>query len=202
MRLYDKLTREELFNSKIDIERSFVNDDNKEEFWKIYSLYNNRRHKENYNRQSFENLIKENRFNYGIVTVRRNDEIIAYTGLCDFHNWIIFTRMAYLKYAVYPFLSGYLVPYVIEIAKKDNKNGIAITFNKDTHYFVDVLRNNFAHHYSDDRHMHLTDHEIYINTQKNRWTVLDYTVKYRNTEQFVAYIPFNTSLELPFEKWQ
>lgn len=201
MKLFDKLSREELFSSKIKIEHIHINENNREYFWNIFSLYNSKRHYDNYTRQSYENLIKENRFNYGAVVVYRNDEIIAYTGLCDYNNWIIFTRMAYIKYTMYPFLSGYLVPYVVECAKNDQKYGVIMTLNKDKSYFLDIVKNNFSHHNNSKRHSEFLDHEIYEKAKKNNWVVLDHTVNYRNTEQFVAYIPFNNELP-PFERWE
>jgi hypothetical protein len=198
------LSREELFNSVFKTEYFSVTGTNVERLWKFFSEYNFRRYNENYSRESFDMLINENRFNYGAMVLYRNAEVVAVTGLTDFNNWVIFTRLVIYKYMKHPLLTAYLVPDLIKKAKSDGKYGLAATFNLGNASMKSALKpDRFSRVVPKKHNINILDHEMFAlsNEVIKNMIHLDYTVKYRNTEQSVVYYPFNGA-KPPFEHFK
>jgi hypothetical protein len=199
----EKLSREELFNSVFRTEHFVVEGDNVERLWELYSIYNQRRYKENYSKESYDTLIKENRFNYGAMILYRNDEVVAVTGLSDYKNWIIFTRLVIYKYTRHPLMTAYLIPDLVKKAMSDGKDGLIATFNAGNMVIKNELAPDRFSRFSNRKHnLDILDHEMFQLANKVTGSMihLDYTVNYKNTEQLIVYYPFNDSIP-PFEPY-
>lgn len=200
----ENIDRQILFSGVIETEYFKVENKNIDKLWKLFQLYNSRRALENYNKNSFDKLIAENRFSYGAAVTTLNGDPICFCGLHKHHNWVVITRLVMLKYFYVPIVSGYMLPYLLNIIKNDNLEGIVATFNTYNARILDTLIvDNRKSRYEDmDRHKHIVDHEVYTLAEETGklFKRLSHTVNYNFVEQLVAYIPLNNS-EPPFERY-
>jgi len=208
---FEVIDRDFLFNSNISINHYLLNNDaNLAKAQETFLSYNQKRLRKNYSIASFENLVKENRFSYGIVELYVGNILQSFSGLCDYNNWIIFTRFISFKYFRIPFASAYLVPFVLEKAKNDDKEGLVFTFGKENTILKHGLNNENYFKYEKNfrkniliEQKHISDHDLFVKSVQtcNLMKTLPYTVNYRYTEQHVVYIPIKNSTP-PFEKYK
>lgn len=183
-----------------DIKTEFfkVEDTGVNRLWQLFQLYNSEKALENYNKETFDSLVNQNRFFYGAVVTTINDDPIVFSGLGKYDNWVILTRLVILKYISFPFTAGHLFPKIIDIAKENKTDGVITTFNSyNQRMFHRITNPNIGGKYI--RHVDssaVLNHDIIksaINTC-SLFQKIDYTVNYQYTEQYVAYIPFKDTI--------
>lgn len=204
----ENISTEYLLNVEYKVDHFLVNDEGIERLWKLYCLYNEtqyKRAKDNYTKESFDYLVSEGRFALGAMTLHVNNELIYFCGLAEYNGWMLITRAAFIKYFKFPFTTAYLMPEMIKYAKSIGKKGIISTFNSYNKLIFDRLTDNRLERFKSKSHnSNFSEHHIFTKANEigEMFKTLDYTVNYKNTEQYVAYIPFLDN-EIPvFEKYE
>lgn len=177
------------------------NENNKNKLWRLFQLYNGKRVKDNYSKESFDNLLRENRFSHGVICLKFNDnDIIFFCGLSLYREWLVITRyVTFYPFKSIPFASAIMIPYLIKKCQSENIKGIVYTFNDYLKIVYDFYRdqeNNSINITKFNRYKILlsnpeyTDHYIFNKAFEidNLYKTLDYPVNYKNTKQWVVYI--------------
>lgn len=178
--------------------------ENIDKFKSIFLSYNGKRAKENYSLESFNNLIKENRFSYGVFENYVDKKLISFYGLCDYYNWIIMARYASFEIKNLPIGLAYSIPKLLEKIQKENKNGIIMTFNKYNKLYWKSTMSDFRRRIDEKFHKTLRDHEVIIRAQEtvSKFKHLNHPVLYKSTAQYISYVPLKDNEPLPFEPYE
>jgi hypothetical protein len=203
MRVSPIMTREDLFKSSVEFDHFFIQRDSDVEHLRmLFDLYHGERFKNNYSFDTLNRLIEENRFADGVGVVYLNGEPVAFCGLSSFEQWTVITRYVVTKYFRMPWASGCLFPGVIEVAKMTTKEGVALTVNEDNMMLRDTLTGEKGTRYKGWRYDHIRDHWLFsVAVNQPQWIHVEHPVWYRQTKQYVAYIPFG-STQPPFQYYE